>query len=392
VRALAAQSYPAERCELVVVLDGSTDASAGMLRSLDTPFGIEVVEQPGSGVGPARNRGVQAARHPVVVFLDDDIVPEPQFLAEHAAAHSASRRGCLVLGRCPAALERSDLWSFAIRGWWLDHFRRKEDPAHQWTYFDTTDGIASIGRDTFLDSGGFDEAFRERRQDWEWGIRLLARGVPFVYNPRAAGLHHLDTTLATAVANRRKEARNDVLLAQRHPDVAGRIYLARYFTPGGPRLEGSRALPFGRAGAAMPAVRVGLAAARALEAADRRAEWGRLVRRLMEHVYLLGVADALGGIDRVRELMAPVAGGELDVDVPLELASAGGLHMPPEAGSPYVVLTRDGRKLARFAAVESDSQFDWGSLGDRAVQAALGEYGRAEGLTGGHSGAAEASR
>src|SRR3954449_7829370 len=54
--ALAAQSYPLERIEVVVVLDGSSDGSAEMTRALDVPYELRTVEQPQSGLAAARNR------------------------------------------------------------------------------------------------------------------------------------------------------------------------------------------------------------------------------------------------------------------------------------------------------------------------------------------------
>lgn len=56
--------------EIVVVDDGSSDGSGDVARAQGP--GIRVLEQPASGAGAARNRGVAATRAPWVAFLDCD--------------------------------------------------------------------------------------------------------------------------------------------------------------------------------------------------------------------------------------------------------------------------------------------------------------------------------
>jgi len=184
--ALADQTYPADRFEAVVVLDGSTDGSAEMVRALELTYPVGLVEQDQGGVATCRNRGAREASHGLVLFLDDDIVPEPTFLAEHATAHSPSGER-VALGYYPPVLESPSLWSYAVRAWWEDHFRRKAEPEHQWTYIDYADGNVSMPRELLFRTGGYDETFRGRRQDWELGIRLLSGGAAFEYHPSATG-------------------------------------------------------------------------------------------------------------------------------------------------------------------------------------------------------------
>lgn len=62
------QSHP--EIELIVVDDGSTDASRDILRSYGDR--IRLIEQANAGPYPARNRGLGAARGEFVAFLDAD--------------------------------------------------------------------------------------------------------------------------------------------------------------------------------------------------------------------------------------------------------------------------------------------------------------------------------
>lgn len=55
--------------EVIVVDDGSTDGTRDLVARFSR---ITYLPLPHSGAGVARNRGVQAARHPIIAFLDSD--------------------------------------------------------------------------------------------------------------------------------------------------------------------------------------------------------------------------------------------------------------------------------------------------------------------------------
>jgi len=74
-----AQRYPAERHEVIVVDDGSTDDTAAVLRRYGDR--IRYLAKPNAGVSAARNHGLAHARGEVVAFLDSDDAWEPDKLA-----------------------------------------------------------------------------------------------------------------------------------------------------------------------------------------------------------------------------------------------------------------------------------------------------------------------
>ena len=86
--ALEGQTYPRDLFEVVVVDDGSPEPLA---RPRETPLGVKVVRQEdrGFGLARARNTGVRAASHDVLLFLDGDMLPEAGWLSAHACWHHA---------------------------------------------------------------------------------------------------------------------------------------------------------------------------------------------------------------------------------------------------------------------------------------------------------------
>jgi glycosyltransferase involved in cell wall biosynthesis len=68
-------AYPSDRLEVVVVNDGGDDGTSEMVRSADIGFELTLLEQNNQGPGAARNLGVEHAKRPFVLFLDDDVEP-----------------------------------------------------------------------------------------------------------------------------------------------------------------------------------------------------------------------------------------------------------------------------------------------------------------------------
>ena len=78
IRALEQQLRPPDAA--IVVDDGSIDGTTEWLRTLGHPW-LGVVRTEGVGVSSARNVGLQRVETPWVVFLDDDDVPDADWLS-----------------------------------------------------------------------------------------------------------------------------------------------------------------------------------------------------------------------------------------------------------------------------------------------------------------------
>ena len=196
--ALARQSVPFDSWEAVVVSDGSADGTDEWLLAQRPPFALRVVQQRNQGVAAARNNGIAQARGEIILFIDDDLVPTPELMAEHLRMHE-SRPRAVVMGpmlpppdevfpRSPwvrweeAMLEKQ--YQAMLAGIW------KPTPRQFYT------GNTSLRREEIVAAGGFDPSFK-RAEDVELGYRLADRGMEFHFNPAAKGLHYAERSFAS---------------------------------------------------------------------------------------------------------------------------------------------------------------------------------------------------
>jgi glycosyltransferase involved in cell wall biosynthesis len=373
LNAFACQTYPPDRFEVIVVLDGSTDGSADLVRSLDVPYHLRLVEQRNEGVGAARNQGARAARYSVLVFSDDDVIPEVNCLTEHAAAHGKSVDGnAIAFGYCPPAVNGERLWELFLRDAWEDFYHRIGERDHQWTYLDFASGNISLTRSFFLSSGGFDADFRRRSEDPELGIRLLRRGARPAFCPGARARHELDTRLTTGLRHAREVGEYDVLLVRKHPEVAPRIGgLSALLRPAREGISSRALLAYRHPEVTDRLARSTLPLLGLYERLRLRKQWHGVISALLAHSYMLGLRDALPAYDDLLAFVAAVSRCEYDEVLPVALDEAGCFRVPPGATGPALELTYADQPLARIAAIEPGGIWDWEALTDRVVADAL---------------------
>lgn len=207
--ALAAQTVTGFR--VVVVVDGQDQL-------VPDDLDADVLVQAHAGPGAARNRGVQAATTPLVLLLGDDMLPEPQLVAEHLAAHAAAPSpSTAVLGMVR--------WHHEVAA---DRLARWLDwSGHQFDFASIRDGRPGFGhfyssnvslrRSTLLDVGGFDEDFVYYYEDLDLGRRLHDSGVELVHAPDALALHLHRYSWGAVERRFTGIARGERMMAAKHP-------------------------------------------------------------------------------------------------------------------------------------------------------------------------------
>jgi GT2 family glycosyltransferase len=213
LRALESQSLPAHQFEVVVIADGCTDGSADACRALRTSYTLRVIEQANAGPAVARNVGCQQARAPLLVFLDDDVIPDPDFLTAHRSMHQQGRQQVVIgplLRPSSTRLQPWVYWELATLEQQYDAMARGEwEPSPRQFYT----GNASVARAAVLETGGFNPEFR-RAEDVEMAYRLQGSGYAFVFAPQARGLHYAHRSFASWKGIASAYGRADVMMAQ----------------------------------------------------------------------------------------------------------------------------------------------------------------------------------
>ena len=232
--ALQLQSYPIDLMEVTVVADTCIDDTLAMLQEYKAPFKLHAIEVNCRSASIARNTGAAAASGELLLFLDDDIEAMPPLVESHVRTHQA-RRGCAVMGIYPPKLQGATRYfDVEVRAWWENKFYQMTHPEHRFEYRDLLSGNLSLDAALFARLDGFDSAFGNcGGEDYEFGIRLLKAGVPFVMATEALGYHyeHETNNLDRSFRRSRQEGRSDVLIGQRHPEIRPLLHVNDYEIP-----------------------------------------------------------------------------------------------------------------------------------------------------------------
>jgi GT2 family glycosyltransferase len=214
IAGLEQQAYRSDAYEVIVVSDGSTDGTDAFLETLNSTMRLHWLTQSNRGPAAARNAGVQKAIGEFIVFIDDDLVPEPQLLEEHARSHQEAGRDVVVLGPLltPEGFEMTPWvrWEQEMLMKQYNALGRGHWPASARQFYT---GNASLRRSHILAAGGFDEGFR-RAEDVELAYRLANNGLEFVFNIEAAGMHFADRSYRAWLDAAYTYGRNDVIFAR----------------------------------------------------------------------------------------------------------------------------------------------------------------------------------
>jgi len=180
--------------EIIVVDDGSTDETAGILERLEREREevVRVFHQSNKGPAAARNVGIRESRGEYILFAGDDVIPVRDLLLRHLQTHARFPEvSTAVLGHITWSPE-TNITPFMD---WLErkgaqfNYGAITDPDHVSAQLFYSSNI-SLHRSFLVDGDLFDERFTAACwEDIDLGTRLSARGMMIRYNKDAIGYH-----------------------------------------------------------------------------------------------------------------------------------------------------------------------------------------------------------
>lgn len=218
VRSVLAQTY--RDYEIVVVDDGSTDATADRVRAFGPD--VRLVRQANQGVAGARNTGILHARGRLLAFLDGDDLWEPDKLARQVAAaeqHPAS--GLIAVGGWehgnPAGLTNT---LFALP---LEALLAGKESLTLRCYemflrqnLICTTSQVMIPREVLHDVGLSDMAFPVS-SDWDLYLRIASRYEVTFVSARLAVWRYLESSASgPQIVRHLRWAEDDIVILKKH--------------------------------------------------------------------------------------------------------------------------------------------------------------------------------
>jgi GT2 family glycosyltransferase len=237
LESLCQQRAAPDAFAVLVVDQASTDGSRQLVRSLETPFELGILEQDAKyGISVARNAGTEAARSELVLLLDADLIADPGLVEAHLVNHMQYPQS-LACGQVKPYPPAYDTYVEEIAG--PDDGLDRGSSGEYLPFYQGFGGHLSFSKTAFSRIGPFDPQLIGY-EDIDFAYRADRLGYKLVNCTAAISYHNHRRSLQERYAQARLYNRMLPVLLDRYPELKGWIPIFRDFEPINLRMDNPR--------------------------------------------------------------------------------------------------------------------------------------------------------
>jgi glycosyltransferase involved in cell wall biosynthesis len=178
--ALARLNTPREQFEVIIIDNGSSDATLAKAAGFKKELRLSVYSRPGVNISALRNHGTARASGRLFAFLDADCVVSGEWMNKGIAAFSGVTRPAIAGSRY--LIPPDSTW--VGRAWNLNKSNKQVEGNVEWL----PSGNMFVSKSVFNEVGGFDERI-QTNEDYELCQRIRERGYSVFSDPGIEVVH-----------------------------------------------------------------------------------------------------------------------------------------------------------------------------------------------------------
>lgn len=224
--ALAGQTLPQDRFEVIVIDDGSTDQPETVTQIYQRRGMNLRLEKCGHrNRAAALNTGIELAQGEIILFTDSDMVPIPEWAEKHWHFHQVHQQenlGMLGYMDWHREIPVTPFMTYITEqtGWQFAYHELKPGGVVPYNYF--YGGNCSVKR-SFLQKHGVLDGDFFRCEDTEFGYRMMRAGLVVLYDPSAVNYHWHAVSLMDFLHRNRNVGRVLVKFGRKHPELTSTL-------------------------------------------------------------------------------------------------------------------------------------------------------------------------